>query len=195
MIHDRADAPAVELSEVRHFYVAGAGRCRGVARALDGVSLVVAPGELVGVVGGRGAGKSTLLRCAAGLLRHTIGAIRWHGALEPPRGVVYRVVRHVPPPRLPLDVAPLPARLDLLALDDADAGDEGRIGALAAWLAALRSRHPSAGIVAAFASPTVARTLAERVVALDDGRVWPLAARARVGEPLPPHVDSPSEEP
>ncbi len=194
MIHDRADGPTIELSDVRHFYVAGAGRCRAVARALDGVSLVVAPGELIGVVGGRGAGKSTLLRCAAGLLRPTIGTIRWRGAPEPSRGVVYRVVRHDAPPRLALPVAPLPAPLELLALDDADAGGEGRIGALAAWLAALRARHPQAAIVAAFASPSVARTLAERVVALDDGRVWPLAARARVGEPRPAHVDSPSRD-
>lgn len=194
MIHDRADAPIVELTEVRHFYVAGAGRCRAVARALDGVSVTVATGELVGVVGGRGAGKSTLLRCAAGLLRPTIGTVLWRGVPEPSRGVVYRVVRQVATPHRPLEVAPLPTRLDLLALDDADVGDEGRIAALAAWLAALRARHPRAAIVAGFVSPSAASALAQRVVALDDGRAWPLAPRARVGEPRPAHVDSPPQD-
>ena len=192
MIGDRGDAPAVELRGVRHFYLAGLGHCRGVARALDGATLAVAPGELVGVVGDRGAGKSTLLLCAAGLLRPTMGTVLWRGGVDAPRGAVYRVVRHAPAARPSLDVAPLPSRLELLALDDADRGDEGRVGALAAWLAALRARYPRAAIVGAFGSPVIARALADRVVTLDRGRVWPFAARARVGEPAPAHVDSPS---
>ncbi|HEY8617649.1 ABC transporter ATP-binding protein [Phenylobacterium sp.] len=42
---------------------------RGARTVLDGVGLAVAPGELVGVVGGNGAGKTTLLRAALGLAR------------------------------------------------------------------------------------------------------------------------------
>ena len=45
----------------------------GAEKVLDGVSLTVAPGEIVVVLGGSGSGKSTLLRCIVGLLPP------WHG--------------------------------------------------------------------------------------------------------------------
>ena len=47
-------------------------------KALQGVSLVVAPGEIVAVVGANGAGKSTLLRAIAGQVA-TEGTIRFDG--------------------------------------------------------------------------------------------------------------------
>ncbi|HWE23730.1 MAG TPA: ABC transporter ATP-binding protein [Myxococcales bacterium] len=47
---------------------------------LRGVSLSVAPGEMVTLVGANGAGKSTLLKCIAGLLRAASGAIELDGA-------------------------------------------------------------------------------------------------------------------
>lgn len=48
-------------------------------RALDGVSLSVAQGEMVTLIGSNGAGKSTLLNCVSGIVRTTGGRIRFAG--------------------------------------------------------------------------------------------------------------------
>jgi NitT/TauT family transport system ATP-binding protein len=50
-------------------------RGREPLRALDGIDLEVAEGELVTLVGRSGCGKSTLLRVAAGLIRPTQGRV------------------------------------------------------------------------------------------------------------------------
>src|SRR5438477_8379092 len=55
------------------------GRTEAV-RALDGVSVSAAAGEIVGITGPRGAGKSTLLLCASGLVRPDGGSVSWFGA-------------------------------------------------------------------------------------------------------------------
>ncbi|HWX51347.1 MAG TPA: methionine ABC transporter ATP-binding protein [Roseomonas sp.] len=56
----------------RHF----TGRGGVATRALDGVSLEVAPGEIFGIVGRSGAGKSTLIRCVNLLERPDEGEVR-----------------------------------------------------------------------------------------------------------------------
>jgi sulfonate transport system ATP-binding protein len=69
-------------------------------RALDGVTLNVAPGELVAVVGGSGCGKSTLLRIICGLDRPTQGKVALDGTgVEGPRqeiGMLFQEPRLLP---------------------------------------------------------------------------------------------------
>jgi branched-chain amino acid transport system ATP-binding protein len=52
----------------------------GNIRALQGVSLSVAEGELVALIGSNGAGKTTTLRTISGINRPSEGAIRFEGA-------------------------------------------------------------------------------------------------------------------
>ena len=49
----------------------------GDAQALDGVSLEIAHGEIVAIVGANGAGKSSLIRTIAGMERRRAGTIRF----------------------------------------------------------------------------------------------------------------------
>ena len=48
----------------------------GWSKALDGVSMEVARGEFVPIIGSSGAGKSTLLRCANRLVDPTQGGAK-----------------------------------------------------------------------------------------------------------------------
>jgi branched-chain amino acid transport system ATP-binding protein len=51
----------------------------GDAQALDGVSLDVAPGEIVAIIGANGAGKSSLIRAIFGMEQPARGTIRFEG--------------------------------------------------------------------------------------------------------------------
>ncbi|HET6971925.1 MAG TPA: ABC transporter ATP-binding protein, partial [Phenylobacterium sp.] len=78
----RATAAAPLLS-VRDLRVAYRRRDQaGLFQAVDGVSLTVAPSELVAVVGGSGSGKTTLGRAVLGLVKGATGDVRFDG-LDP----------------------------------------------------------------------------------------------------------------
>ena len=51
----------------------------GAVHALKGISLSVAAGEIVTLIGGNGAGKSTLMRTIAGLVKPASGTISFQG--------------------------------------------------------------------------------------------------------------------
>ena len=59
--------------------VKGLHKSFGDRQVLNGCSLKVGEGRIIGLLGPSGAGKSTLLRCIAGLLRPEWGTIRLRG--------------------------------------------------------------------------------------------------------------------
>lgn len=67
--------PVLACFELRRLH----GHGRSVVAALDGVSLTVAAGELLAVMGPSGSGKSTLLHLAGGLDLPTSGQVRVDG--------------------------------------------------------------------------------------------------------------------
>ena len=64
-------APLVRVEDVHTYY--------GKSHILHGVSLNVAPGEVVGLLGRNGVGKSTFFNCLTGVLRPTSGRIIFDG--------------------------------------------------------------------------------------------------------------------
>ena len=63
--HPNSSAPAVDIVGLTKTF----GRGRSATRALDGLDLSVAPGEVAGFLGPNGAGKSTTLRILLGMIR------------------------------------------------------------------------------------------------------------------------------
>src|SRR5438552_7334961 len=51
----------------------------GGIRALEGVSVDVSPGEVLGVIGPNGAGKTTLFNVICGFVRPQSGTLSWRG--------------------------------------------------------------------------------------------------------------------
>src|SRR5215217_6351055 len=75
MMNNSSKSPAVELHEVVKYYEVGAGKFT----ALDCVTLDIAKGEFVAIIGKSGSGKTTMLNLLAGIDRATKGAITIDG--------------------------------------------------------------------------------------------------------------------
>ena len=63
--------PFLEVKDMRKAY--------GAIKAVDGVSLAVGPGEIVGVIGPNGSGKTTLFNSILGQIKPTTGHVRFCG--------------------------------------------------------------------------------------------------------------------
>ena len=71
----------------------------GPVAALKGISLRVAPGSLVTLIGANGSGKSTTLRTISGLVKPTRGRIAWEGQPiggRAPHEILALGIGHVP---------------------------------------------------------------------------------------------------
>src|ERR1700689_5414890 len=67
-----AEAPLLEVADVETSY--------GQSRLLFGISLSIAAGEMVSLMGRNGMGKTTTVRSIMGLTRPSAGSIRFAGA-------------------------------------------------------------------------------------------------------------------
>ena len=167
---------ALELCGLTKRFTAGAGACTASIDVLRGISLCVEAGESVAVVGASGAGKSTLLLCAAGLLGHDAGDMRWFG--DAARSVAaHRAVFHCTHSDL-LHVRATDEPV-LHLLDIRVGVDGGR--SMARWI----GRRSAAGdaVIVATRDEDLAYHLASRVVVLRSGRLYPeTRPRSRVAE-------------
>lgn len=71
----------------------------GAVKAIKGISLEIAKGETVALIGSNGAGKTTVLRTISGLLRAGQGSIHFDGqniSSVPAHKIVSRGLSHVP---------------------------------------------------------------------------------------------------
>ena len=91
MTSEKTTACVETMQETNVIEVAGVTKAYGEIKALDGISLSVAQGEMFGLIGPNGAGKSTLFKLMLGLTAPTSGTIRVHGV--PIDGRDFRAVR------------------------------------------------------------------------------------------------------
>jgi oligopeptide/dipeptide ABC transporter ATP-binding protein len=76
-------SPILEIEDVFVHFPVGGGLFRkpnAFVHAVDGVSLLVKEGEIVGIVGESGCGKTTLARAVTGLASVTRGSVKFRGA-------------------------------------------------------------------------------------------------------------------
>ncbi len=163
----------MSMLEIRDLSVA-----YGVIRALDGVSLSVAEGEIVALVGSNCAGKSTLMKTVMGVVRPKTGTVAFAGVSllgVPVEEIVRRGVVLVPEGRGILRHLTVRENLYLGAYSRRDRGVE-------ADLAQVATRFPS-----------LARRLAQKAGTLSGGEQQMLAlGRALMARPRLLLLDEPS---
>ena len=131
--------PILRLQNVESAY--------GPVKAIRGVSLAVAEGAIVTVLGANGAGKTTILKTISGILDPDKGAITFRG--EPiqkrePAWIVRRGVCHVPEGR---EMFPLLSVRDNLMMGAYTRGDRDAIARdLEAVYAYIRHLHAEPGL-------------------------------------------------
>ena len=159
--------------------IAGVVAAYGDLRALAGVTVSVAGGEIVTLLGPNGAGKSTLLKTVAGLMRPRTGTIRWDGedlGRVDPHLIVERGVALVPEGRRLFGGMTVEENLDL--------------GAFAARARAGRQASLER-VLALF--PVLAERRRQRVAALSGGQQQMVAiGRALMTNPRLLMLDEPS---
>ena len=113
----------------------------GASRALQGISLEVPAGRVVGLVGRNGAGKSTLLKSVMGLAPPSAGRVSFDGedlTGLPPHAIARKGIAYVPEDR---DVFPsLTVTENLTLAARANGGDGCGLDAIFAGFPALAAR-------------------------------------------------------
>jgi branched-chain amino acid transport system ATP-binding protein len=97
----------------------------GAIPVLHGISLQMAKGESLGILGHNGMGKTTLLRCLMGALRSTAGSITFDGqevTRMAPHARAQRGMAYVPQGR---EIFPTLSALDNLRMGLVKTGDKG----------------------------------------------------------------------
>jgi len=150
----------------------------GKIEVLHDVSIDVAQGQIVTLIGANGAGKTTLLKTVSGLIRPTAGTITFEGeslVRRPAHKIVQRGMSHVPEGRAILK------RMTVL--------DNLRMGAYV-----RRDKEIEADIDAVFARfPALAERRAQLAATLSGGEQQMLAiGRALVARPRLLLLDEPS---
>ncbi len=161
--------PLLELEDVSARY--------GPVEALHGVSLEVAEGEVVAVLGANGAGKTTTLRAVSGTVRRTAGQVRLAGKplRAAPAAVAKAGVAHVPEGRGTFTDLTVEENLRLGAYTRRDRQVRADIDRMATWF------------------PWLAERAGQRAGTLSGGEQQMLAlARALMGRPRLVMLDEPS---
>jgi ABC-2 type transport system ATP-binding protein len=106
---NRINNPVIEVEGFSKHY--------GEFTAVRGLSFVVRPGEIVGLVGANGAGKTTTLRAITGILRPSAGTVRVGGFdIEREPVAAKRQFAYVPDTIHPYDLLTVTEHLHFIAL-------------------------------------------------------------------------------